>query len=56
MPITLDLQAIEGKQLIQLIEVNDTKLGFDEVLRFHAHNISPDGWESFATENLPSIK
>ncbi|SCC00929.1 hypothetical protein GA0061081_103243 [Gilliamella bombicola] len=56
MPITQDLQAIEGKQLIQLIEVNGTKLGLDEVLRFHAYNISPDGWTSFTAENLPSIK
>lgn len=56
MPITQDLQALEGNQLIQLIEVDGTKFGLDEVLRFHAHNISPDGWASFAAENLPSIK
>ncbi|MFQ0971660.1 endonuclease [Gilliamella sp. BG1] len=52
MPITQDLQTLEGNQLIQLIEVDGTKFGLDEVLRFHAHNISPDGWASFAAENF----
>lgn len=56
MSITQDLQAIEGNELIQLIEVDCTKFGLDEVLRFHSHNISAEGWASFAVGNLPSIK
>ena len=56
MPITQDLQTLEGNELIQLIELDGTKFGLDEVLRFHAHNISVEGWASFATDDLPSIK
>lgn len=56
MPITQDLQALEGNELIQLIELDGTKFGLDEVLRFHAHNVSSEGWASFVVDNLPSIK
>ena len=56
MPITQDLQTLEGNELIQLVELDGTKFGLDEIFRFHAHNISAEGWASFAAENLPSIK
>ena len=55
MSITQDLQALEGNQLIQLIEVDGSKFGLNEVLRFHAHNIPLKGWASFIYENMPSI-
>lgn len=56
MSITQDLQTLEGNQLIQLIEVDGTKFGLHEVLRFHAHNIPSEGWASFVADNLPSIR
>lgn len=55
MSFTQDVQALEPGQLIQLIEIDGTQFGLDTVLRFHAHNIDFEGWNAFASENLPSI-
>ena len=55
MSFTADLQQLEPGSLVQLIEVDGTEFGMDKVLRFHAYNISEEGWQSFAAENLPSI-
>ena len=55
MSITQDLQSLEGNQLIQLIEIDGTKFGLNEIFRFHAHNISSENWVSFVADDLPSI-
>lgn len=55
MSFTADLQQLEPGSLVQLIEVDGTEFGLDEVLRFHAYNISDPDWQSYAAENLPSI-
>ncbi|WP_343463002.1 phage minor tail protein L [Pantoea sp.] len=55
MSFTQDVQQLEPGSLVQLIEVDGTAFGMDTVLRFHAYNLSPEGWKSFAGENLPSI-
>lgn len=55
MSFTADLQQIEPGATVQLVEVDGTEFGMDKILRFHAYNISEDGWQSFAAENLPSI-
>ena len=55
MSITQDLQSLEGNQLIQLIEIDGTKFGLNEIFRFHAHNISSENWTSFVADDLPSI-
>ncbi|MCE0490999.1 phage minor tail protein L [Pantoea sp. Mb-10] len=55
MSFNQDIQQLEPGSLVQLIEVDGTAFGMDTVLRFHAYNLSPEGWKSFAGENLPSI-
>ena len=55
MSFTADLQQLDPGALVQLIEVDGTDFGVAEVLRFHAYNISENGWQSFAAENMPSI-
>ncbi|MDU4943822.1 MAG: phage minor tail protein L, partial [Mixta calida] len=53
MSFTQDIQQLEPGQIIQLLEVDGTAFGMDNVLRFHSHNIPSDGWASFAADNLP---
>jgi len=55
MSFTQDIQQLEPGSLVQLIEVDGTDFGMDTVLRFHAYNLSTEGWKSFAADNLPSI-
>jgi lambda family phage minor tail protein L len=55
MSFTSDIQQLEPGNLIQLIEIDGTGFGMENVLRFHAHNIQEEGWTSFAGENLPAI-
>jgi len=55
MPFLQDIQQLEPGSLVQLVEVDGTDFGMDNVLRFHAYNIPADGWKSFAADNLPSI-
>ena len=55
MPFLQDIQQLEPGSLVQMIEVDGTDFGMDNVLRFHAYNIPSDGWKSFAADNLPSI-
>ncbi len=55
MSFTQDVQQLEPGSMVQLIEVDGTAFGMDTVLRFHAYNLLPEGWKSFAGENLPSI-
>ncbi|MCP2232885.1 phage minor tail protein L [Erwinia aphidicola] len=55
MPFLQDIQQLEPGSLVQLIEVDGTEFGMDNVLRFHAYNIPSGGWKSFAADNLPSI-
>lgn len=55
MSFTSDIQQLEPGNLIQLIEIDGTGFGMENVLRFHAHNIQEEGWASFAGENLPAI-
>lgn len=55
MSFTGDIQQLEPGSVIQLIEIDGTEFGMDQVLRFHAHNIQEEGWAAFAAENLPAI-
>ncbi|WP_442542376.1 hypothetical protein, partial [Enterococcus faecium] len=55
MSFTADIQQLEPGSVIQLIEIDGTEFGMDQVLRFHAHNIQEEGWAAFAAENLPAI-
>lgn len=55
MSFTADIQQLEPGQLVQLIEIDGTSFGMENILRFHALNISPDGWAAFTDGNLPSV-
>lgn len=55
MSFTQDIQQLEPGQLVQLIEIDGTAFGMENILRFHAHNIASDGWAAFAAENLHAI-
>lgn len=55
MSFTADIQQLEPGQLVQLIEIDGTSFGMEDILRFHALNISSEGWAAFAPGNLPAI-
>lgn len=55
MRFTADIQQLEPGQLVQLIEIDGTGFGMADILRFHALNISSEGWAAFAAGNLPAI-
>lgn len=55
MSFTQDIQQLEPGSIVQLIEIDGTEFGLEEIQRFHAYNISAEGWKSFAAPNLPSI-
>ena len=52
MSFTADIQQLEPGSVIQLIEIDGTEFGMDQVLRFHAHNIQEEGWAAFARHYL----
>lgn len=56
MSFTSEIQQLEPGGLVTLIEIDGTDYGMSDVLRFHAYNISTEGWASFAADNLPSIR
>ncbi|PKH20238.1 phage minor tail protein L [Enterobacterales bacterium CwR94] len=56
MSFTGDVQQLEAGGIVRLIEVDGTEYGMVEPLRFHCYNIPADGWASFASDGLPSIR
>lgn len=52
MQFTADIQQLEPGSVIQLIEIDGTEFGMDQVLRFHAHNIQEEEWAAFSPQKI----
>lgn len=55
MSFTADIQQLEPGSVIQLIEIDGTEFGMDQVLRFHAHNIQEEGGQPSPQKICPPL-